>query len=114
VKSSRLRSSRLSTTAAFEAEFIRGAVLSEGRRKRAREAAALRCSRYLAGSILPFDTLPLASAPLLSSTGVALVGRSMALMCKSGHRCVRSVSLATSDTRDVAQTGVPIADPWWP
>jgi len=104
----------LFTTAVSEAEIIYGiAILRDGRRKRDLEAASQGILALFAGRILPFDSLAAREFAVIVADRRRL-GRpidnfdaQIAAIARA-HR----MSLATRDTRDFAETGVQIIDPW--
>jgi toxin FitB len=106
----------LFTTAVSEAEIIYGiAILPEGRRKRDLEAAAQGVLALFAGRILPFDSLAARefAAIVVDRRRLGRPINDFDAQIAAITRA-RSMSLATRDTRDFAETGVQIIDPWQP
>jgi predicted nucleic acid-binding protein len=106
----------LFTTAVSEAEIIYGiAILPEGRRKRDLEAAAQGVLTLFAGRILPFDSLAARefAAIVIDRRRLGRPINDFDAQIAAITRA-RSMSLATRDTRDFAETGVQIIDPWQP
>jgi toxin FitB len=112
----RERGRGLFTTAVSEAEIIYGiSILPDGRRKRDLEAAAQGVLELFAGRILPFDSLAAREFAVVVADRRRLgwpisdFDAQIAAITR-----VRSMSLATRDTHDFAETGVQIIDPWQP
>jgi toxin FitB len=106
----------LFTTAVSEAEIIYGiAILPEGRRKHDLEAAAQGILALFAGRILPFDSLAARefAAIVVDRRRLGRPINDFDAQIAAITRA-RSMSLATRDTRDFAETGVQIIDPWQP
>jgi predicted nucleic acid-binding protein len=106
----------LFTTAVSEAEIIYGiAILPGGRRKRDLEAAAQGVLALFAGRILPFDSLAARefAAIVIDRRRLGRPINDFDAQIAAITRA-RSMSLATRDTRDFAETGVQIIDPWQP
>jgi predicted nucleic acid-binding protein len=104
----------LFTTAVSEAEIIYGiAILPEGRRRRDLEAAAQGVLALFAGRILPFDSLAARefAAIVIDRRRLGRPINDFDAQIAAIARA-RSMSLATRDTRDFAETGVQIIDPW--
>lgn len=97
-----------------EAEIIYGiAILPEGRRRRDLEAAAQGVLALFAGRILPFDSLAARefAAIVIDRRRLGRPINDFDAQIAAIARA-RSMSLATRDTRDFAETGVQIIDPW--
>src|SRR5258708_15707963 len=106
----------LFTTEVSEEEIIYGiAILPEGRRKRDLEAAAQGVLTLFAGRILPFDSLAARefAAIVIDRRRLGRPINDFDAQIAAITRA-RSMSLATRDTRDFAETGVQIIDPWQP
>ena len=96
------------------AEIIYGiAILPEGRRKHDLEAAAQGILALFAGRILPFDSLAARefAAIVIDRRRLGRPINDFDAQIAAITRA-RSMSLATRDTRDFAETGVQIIDPW--
>jgi len=110
----RERGRGLFTTAASEAEIIYGiAILPEGRRKHDLEVAAQGIFGLFAGRILPFDSLAAREFAAIVADRRRL-GRPIEVFDAQIAAITRahSMSLATRNIQDFAETGVQIIDPW--
>jgi len=106
----RERGRGLFTTAVSEAEIIYGiSILPDGRRRRDLEAAAQGVLELFAGRILPFDSLAARQFAVVVADRRRL-GRPISDFDAQivAITRARSMSLATRDTHDFAETGVQI------
>ena len=112
----RERGRGLFTTALSEAEILHGiAILPDGRRKRDLEAAAQGILALFAGRILPFDSLAAREFAAIVADRRRL-GQPIDSFDAQIAAITRahSMSLATRDSQDFAETGLPIINPWRP
>jgi predicted nucleic acid-binding protein len=112
----RERGRGLFTTAVSEAEIIYGiAILPDGRRKRNLGTAAQAILGLFVGRILPFDSLAAREFAAIVADRRSL-GRPINDFDAQIAAITRAhgMTLATRDTRDFAETGVLIIDPWEP
>jgi predicted nucleic acid-binding protein len=110
----RERGRGLFTTAVSEGEIIYGiAILPGGRRRRDLEAAAQRILALFAGRILPFDSLAAREFAAIVADRRRL-GRPIEGFDAQIAAITRAhgMSLATRNSQDFAEAGVPIIDPW--
>ena len=102
------------TTSVTEAEIILGvAILTDGKRKRDLEVAAQSIFGLFADRILPFDSSA-ARAFAVIVAGRRRVGQPIGDFDAQIAAITRSrgMSLATRNTKDFAQTGVAVINPW--
>jgi len=110
----RERGGDLFMTAVSEAEVSDGiAILPDGRRKRDLQTAAHSILALFAGRILPFD-----SSAAREFARIVADRRRLGRPIDSFDAQIaaiaraRNMSLATRDTQDFADAGVPLIDPW--
>lgn len=106
----------LFTTAVSEAEIAYGIeILSDGRRKHELESAAQGIFALFAGRILPFDSVAAREFAAIVA-GRRHLGRPIEVFDAQIAAIARahSMSVATRDIRDFADTGVQLIDPWQP